>query len=453
MSDLIGRRGGEGGQGWSWNVGAAPPPEPPRPPNRWVPMLLPAAAPLLLVGLVILLAWLFRSGHGERASVLGGLVAPSPQPGVAPARVRLAQWADLLQRWQDGALDSDNSAYHEGEAVPFMLRIDGLQPGATVTLSLRYDCLQDGTNLYDFLTDYDRSRGTSPVLAPDGPGRAEPDSEIPIPDDLSITLVEGQGVRRLRAWGATILVPSGGLSPPTSCVAGDDRPAQRQMDVQIEARESTAWLLWGAHLASSQDWGPQKGAASLGAPLRLALDAPALEISRLEVRVDAVLPPAPPTAVPTPTPTLKPTLTPTLKPTFTPMLTPTLTPTQTPTPPPLADLAVTTVDAPDPVAAGNNISYFVTVSNLGGVTATAVALTNTFSVGVFLIAAAPSQGSCSLATCQLGDIPPGASAIVSLTIRPAASQAGSLSHTACASTPTAQSDTANDCHTEATGIR
>ncbi|MBI3459898.1 DUF11 domain-containing protein, partial [Candidatus Acetothermia bacterium] len=72
----------------------------------------------------------------------------------------------------------------------------------------------------------------------------------------------------------------------------------------------------------------------------------------------------------------------------------------------LTDLAVTKTDSPDPVIAGNNLTYTLTVTNNGPDNAGGVTVTDTLPGGVTFISAVPSQGSCSqsagVVTCSLG---------------------------------------------------
>ncbi len=90
-------------------------------------------------------------------------------------------------------------------------------------------------------------------------------------------------------------------------------------------------------------------------------------------------------------------------------------------PGPQADLALTKTDSPDPVTAGNNVTYTVTVVNNGPDTATNVLVTDNLPGGVSFVSSSASQGSCSgtsTVTCTLGTINSGASAIVNLVITP-----------------------------------
>jgi len=91
---------------------------------------------------------------------------------------------------------------------------------------------------------------------------------------------------------------------------------------------------------------------------------------------------------------------------------------------PAADLSVAKIDNPDPVVAGNPLTYVLSVNNAGPSAATGVQLTDNLPAGVTFVAATPSQGSCGYAdgavTCSLGDIASGsnATATIEVTVGP-----------------------------------
>ena len=62
---------------------------------------------------------------------------------------------------------------------------------------------------------------------------------------------------------------------------------------------------------------------------------------------------------------------------------------------PAADLSLTKTDSPDPVLAGELLTYTLAVHNAGPSSATAVELTDTLPAGVTFVSADPTQGSCS----------------------------------------------------------
>src|SRR5262249_30205427 len=113
-----------------------------------------------------------------------------------------------------------------------------------------------------------------------------------------------------------------------------------------------------------------------------------------------------------------------------------------------ADLIIAKTDAPDPVQAGQNLTYTITVGNNGPLPATGVTVTDTVPSGVTFVSASANQGSCtgtSTVTCALGNLGTGASAIVTITVRP--STAGTLTNTASVQGSESDPDTANNTDT------
>ncbi|MDQ8739411.1 DUF11 domain-containing protein [Paenibacillus sp. LHD-38] len=121
---------------------------------------------------------------------------------------------------------------------------------------------------------------------------------------------------------------------------------------------------------------------------------------------------------------------------------------------PVADLAVTKTDTPDPVFVGSPLTYNVVVPNNGPSTATGVTLIDTLPAGVTFISANPSQGSCTetggVVTCSLGTLANGASATVEIVVTPTA--AGTTTNTANVSGNEFDPNLANNTDTEETVI-
>ena len=86
-----------------------------------------------------------------------------------------------------------------------------------------------------------------------------------------------------------------------------------------------------------------------------------------------------------------------------------------------ADLSVSIEDAPDPVEAGEQLTYEITVSNAGPDTAEAVTLLDELPATFTFVSATPTQGSCTQVlsmSCALGDIASGSSATVTVVVTP-----------------------------------
>jgi uncharacterized repeat protein (TIGR01451 family) len=105
-----------------------------------------------------------------------------------------------------------------------------------------------------------------------------------------------------------------------------------------------------------------------------------------------------------------------------------------PPPPASADLALSKSGTPDPVVAGNGLTYSLDVTNNGPDTATNVTLTDTLPPGVSLVSTTVSQGpGCSgsaTVVCGLGSLNSGSSATVTILVAVNASTTGSLTNSA-----------------------
>ncbi|WP_154723337.1 DUF7933 domain-containing protein [Ilumatobacter coccineus] len=81
---------------------------------------------------------------------------------------------------------------------------------------------------------------------------------------------------------------------------------------------------------------------------------------------------------------------------------------------PDADLSSTKDATPDPVIAGEVVTYLITVSNAGPSDATGVVVTDTLPAGLTAVNVFSSQGACSSLPCSLNTIPDGGSATVTV---------------------------------------
>jgi uncharacterized repeat protein (TIGR01451 family) len=124
-----------------------------------------------------------------------------------------------------------------------------------------------------------------------------------------------------------------------------------------------------------------------------------------------------------------------------------------PIPPSVIDLSMTMTDAPDPVVLGGDLTYTIRVGNLRELTATGVRLTDTLPAGSVLVSATPSTGTCSGANtviCDLGNIAGGASATVTLVIKPPAVR--TITNTAGVTANEPEVSTANNTASQSTQV-
>ncbi len=125
-----------------------------------------------------------------------------------------------------------------------------------------------------------------------------------------------------------------------------------------------------------------------------------------------------------------------------------------PPPEPAADLSITQTDAPDPVTAGADLTYTVTITNNGPETATGVAFADTLPAGATFVSATSSQGTLAQAagvvSGSLGSLEPEASATITIVVR--SPTAGTITNTARVAGVQRDPDTANNTAAEATAV-
>jgi uncharacterized repeat protein (TIGR01451 family) len=102
---------------------------------------------------------------------------------------------------------------------------------------------------------------------------------------------------------------------------------------------------------------------------------------------------------------------------------------------PVADLLITKTDSPDPVNAGSNLTYTITLTNNGPNTATSVSATDTLPANLTFVSATATGGAvCTLAagtvTCTVASLANAASITATITVRPTAAAVPSVSNTA-----------------------
>jgi uncharacterized repeat protein (TIGR01451 family) len=110
---------------------------------------------------------------------------------------------------------------------------------------------------------------------------------------------------------------------------------------------------------------------------------------------------------------------------------------------PVADLALSMTDVPDPVTAGDLLTYSLVVANRGPSTATAVRITDTLPTEVnFVTAASGCSEAAGVVTCEVGSLASGQEAAVDITVR--TTDARTIANEAKASSPATDPDTTNN---------
>jgi uncharacterized repeat protein (TIGR01451 family) len=118
-----------------------------------------------------------------------------------------------------------------------------------------------------------------------------------------------------------------------------------------------------------------------------------------------------------------------------------------------ADVAVAMSAAPNPVAQNSNLTYTITVTNNGPLSATNVTATDVFPAGVTFVSATPSRGSCSgttTVTCNLGTMSNAANATITIVVTP--TQTGPLSNTVNVTSTVPDPNPANNSATAAVAV-
>ncbi len=121
----------------------------------------------------------------------------------------------------------------------------------------------------------------------------------------------------------------------------------------------------------------------------------------------------------------------------------------------VADLALTKTSNPTSVAINSNVTYVLTIANIGGVPAAAVIATDTLPAGTTFVSCTPSQGTCSASfptvTAAIGTIPATGSATVSIVARMPAVP-GAVTNSASVTTTTTEINLGNNSASATTTV-
>jgi uncharacterized repeat protein (TIGR01451 family) len=118
-----------------------------------------------------------------------------------------------------------------------------------------------------------------------------------------------------------------------------------------------------------------------------------------------------------------------------------------------ADLSITKTDSIDPVIAGNNITYTVTVNNAGPGDAQNVVVTDTLPAGVtFVSTAGCAEDPNGIPTCSLGTISAGGSAQYTVTVTVDSGTTGTITNNVSVTSDTSDPDSNNNSTSEDTTV-
>ena len=302
MPQPIGRRDSRD-DSWRWGPEGQPDPNGGRRRRRGRSGLILAAAGAVIAAtgiafLVLASAGDDNSSQGEaptrtavaRASrTPGATAAPSSSPGLttipaspspAASRDTLFIWSRQRRQWLRSDLAREDPGYREGEAVPFFLRIEDATSGSVYRVEIRYQCLTPAGAAFDYLTGVSEADIDALMMAP-GPKRHE-DASIPIPDDPAISFDPDNS--RFHVWGGSFQQTPQGPLPTTPC------QDEKRFRVNLMAQDDTLFLMWGAHLASSKDWGENRGASRQKSPVAVEASVDGGEREQVMVGPAAIAP-------------------------------------------------------------------------------------------------------------------------------------------------------------------
>lgn len=288
---------------WSWELAEAPGGRPRGPRLLWSAALLALiVVAIVAAGVAVLLV---NADDGDssgqtparRSPVLAatktptatspGGESPSANPTLQPPSTQasvdseLFVWSRQSSEWLRSGLVEEASEYHEGDAVPFMLRIDNAAPGSVYEVELVYECRTTQGAGFDYLTTVSAQDSSATRTEP-GPGPEREDASIPVPDDPSIGF--DRGGRRLLAWGGSFHDAPEELLPGGPCVS------EKRFRLDLIAHAEAVFLVWGGHLALSSEWGEDEGASIQTAAIHMEVSVDDGDRHRLAVGPGIIVP-------------------------------------------------------------------------------------------------------------------------------------------------------------------
>jgi uncharacterized repeat protein (TIGR01451 family) len=282
----------------------------------------------------------------------GCSVSSSKDVNLSPGDVAIEDWKNIpagTESWQSATLAAADMTYPEGGTIPYRLTMPQPCVGQTWSITLQYDFhdVSTGVHFVDFLTTYNAYAGS--VNGNECMGNScSGEMTYAIPADASLsyqlpgvfTVLNG-AISSVSAYSTDL---SGGIIRKFITVSGT---ANSGGDVM---------LLFGAHLARDYEWGTDHGAhewamgtATIGF---INYSAGSASSGATNVKVsDNIL-----------------------------------------NNPSESDLSVVMTDSPDPVSAGQNLTYGIIVSNSGPLVSIQDTLTDAIPAGTTFVSATAPAG-------------------------------------------------------------
>ena len=176
----------------------------------------------------------------------------------------LNQWANENLDWVTGNLGQANSAYIEGDFVPYYVSLDNLVAGDTYSVTIGWDTTKGGKHALDYLGTFDYSY--LPLNPAEDYGLADWvfDDTYAIPVNTFMTSdpqwnpgsVQTPGVFTI--WDGNLTAVSAYTNPVS--YAGD---TMTSITLTFIAGDTDVVIAWGGHIASRVDWGFGNSAAAI----------------------------------------------------------------------------------------------------------------------------------------------------------------------------------------------
>jgi hypothetical protein len=179
--------------------------------------------------------------------------------------------------WANGSINAQNSAYNEGNSVPYRYFVTGVEAASSHFFTIQMEYSKGGKAAFDYPTSFDRSYAaglrcspiSTSVPADCGQG-GDLSAQFPDPDGsvpggyLSFDPNVPDNQRLLTAYNVT------SLTVGSYVLAGPVGDQTLSISVQFTANNAgSVGLFWGGHLARATDWGGFGASSISGAPFHM----------------------------------------------------------------------------------------------------------------------------------------------------------------------------------------